>query len=122
MKRMMVSILIASALLASVCLAGEIGFEEDFALAKDRTVPLKQLIPGTEDYYFYHCLHYQNTGELDKVDGMLKLWIERHGRTGRVVEIENRQASFWTAEYRYRQIGTVRVKRILNLLFDFFVC
>jgi len=92
MKRMMVSILIASALLASVCLAGEIGFEEDFALAKDRTVPLKQLIPGTEDYYFYHCLHYQNTGELDKVDGMLKLWIERHGRTGRIVEIENRQA------------------------------
>ena len=37
---------------------GDIGFVEDFALAKDRTTALKQLIPGTEDYYYYHCLHY----------------------------------------------------------------
>ena len=31
--------------------AAEIGYLEDFALAKDRTVPLQQLIPDTEDYY-----------------------------------------------------------------------
>jgi len=30
-------------------------YVEDFALCKDRTVALKQLIPGTEDYYYYHC-------------------------------------------------------------------
>ena len=29
--------------------AGEIGFIEDFALAKDREAALKKLIPGTED-------------------------------------------------------------------------
>src|SRR5689334_12700129 len=34
-------------------LGGEIGFIEDFSLATDRGVPLKQLIPGTEDYYYY---------------------------------------------------------------------
>ena len=31
--------------------AAEIGYLEDFALAKDRAIPLQQLIPGTEDYY-----------------------------------------------------------------------
>ena len=78
--------------LATSAPAGEIGFEEDFALAKDRSVALKQLIPGTEDYYFYYCLQYQHAGQFEKVPELLKLWIDRHGRTGRVVEIENRQA------------------------------
>ena len=40
---------------ASAAVAGEIDYVEDFALAPDRTVPLQQLIPGTEEYYFYHC-------------------------------------------------------------------
>ena len=40
--------------------ATEIGYIEDFALARDRTVPLKQLIPGTEDYYYYHAIHCPN--------------------------------------------------------------
>ena len=47
---------------------GDIGYVEDFALAKDRAAALKQLIPGTEDYYYYHCLHYLNTGQFDKVE------------------------------------------------------
>ncbi len=87
-----VTCVILLALAAPVCTAGEIGFIEDFALAKDRTVPLKQLIPGTEDYYYYNCLHYQNSGRLEEVDRMLELWIKRYNRTARVREIENRQA------------------------------
>jgi len=75
-----------------VSLAGEIGFLEDFALAKDRAEALKQLIPGTEDYYYYHCVHYQNARQFDEVDKVLKLWLKRYGRTARVQEIENRQA------------------------------
>ncbi len=35
--------------LANVAGAGEIGFIEDFSLTTDRSVPLEQLIPGTED-------------------------------------------------------------------------
>ena len=31
--------------------------DQDFALAKDRATALKLLIPGTEDYYYYHALH-----------------------------------------------------------------
>ena len=52
---------------------------------------LKQLVPGTEDYYFYHCLHFQNTGALEKVEPLLKTWTERHGSTTRAEEIRTRQ-------------------------------
>jgi hypothetical protein len=72
--------------------AGEIGYVEDFALAKDRVKALEKLIPGTEDYYYYHCLHYQHTEQFDKVDDTLKAWIKRYKYTARVKEIQNRQA------------------------------
>ncbi|MFN9373372.1 MAG: hypothetical protein ACK6D3_15930 [Planctomycetaceae bacterium] len=40
---------------------GEIGFVEDYVLARDRTAALQQLIPGTEDHYYYHALHFLST-------------------------------------------------------------
>ena len=36
---------------------GEIDFVEDFVLAKDRAAVLKQLVPGTEEFSYYHALH-----------------------------------------------------------------
>jgi len=69
-----------------------IGFSERFALADDRQAALEQLIPGTADDYYYRCLHLQNSGEYDHVGDLLQRWVERYGRTSRVVEIENRQA------------------------------
>ena len=72
--------------------AQDIEFIERFALADDRAEVLEELIPGTEEYYFFHCLHYQNTGQLDEVDKLLGSWIERHKRTPRVREVQNRQA------------------------------
>ena len=52
-------LMLASAFLAlfvpRVCAQQEIGFIEDFALAADRKEALRQLIPGTEDYYYYHA-------------------------------------------------------------------
>ncbi|MFO0805957.1 MAG: hypothetical protein U0791_22865 [Gemmataceae bacterium] len=72
--------------------AADIGYVEDFALAKDRTAALKQLIPGTEDYYYYHALHALNTGNHDAALSNFKPWIERHGHTARVTEIQVRHA------------------------------
>jgi len=69
-----------------------VGFAEDWALAPDRTKVLAQLIPGTKDYYYYHCRQHQDTGAFDKVEPLLRAWTQRHRRTARVVEIENRQA------------------------------
>mgnify|MGYP003346648346 FL=1 len=60
--------------------AGEIGFVEEFALAPDRAVPLKQLVQGTEDYYYYHCLHFQNTQQYEKVTQFLTDWVAQIGR------------------------------------------
>ena len=78
--------------------AAEVGYVEDFALAKDRAQALKQLIPGTEDYYYFHCLHYQSTQQYGKVIETLDAWkarIDPHKQRNwppRVWEIMNRQA------------------------------
>ena len=79
--------------------ADEIGFIEKFALAADREAVLKELIPGTEDYYYFHCLHYQNTEQFDKVDAMLNRWIKsfdykyraKQSISAKAREIVNRQ-------------------------------
>jgi hypothetical protein len=85
--------IIALFLLASLAAsAGEIGFDEFFSLSTNREDPLKQLIPGTQDYYYYHCLHFQNIGDPAKVEEHLQQWIKRHGYTSQVKEIQTRQA------------------------------
>ena len=38
----------------------EIGFVEKFALGADREKVLGELIPGSEEFYFFHALHYGN--------------------------------------------------------------
>ena len=78
--------------IASISWGGEIEFVEDFSLAPDRTVVLKQLIPGTEDYYYYHALHYLNTEQFEKVRELATPWHQRHGQTGRLTEIQTRLA------------------------------
>src|SRR5437588_397491 len=45
----------------------QVGFVEKFALAKDREAVLSQLIPGSEEFYFYHALHFQNTRQKEKL-------------------------------------------------------
>lgn len=70
----------------------ETDFAEQFALAKDRTVPLGQLIPGTVDYYYYTCLHLQNTEKFEAVDQMMQDWHARHSADNRYREIQYRQA------------------------------
>ncbi len=90
--RWMVLACVVFVLTTSVSLAEEIGYIEDFALSKDRAQALKQLIPGTEDYYYYHCLHYQNTGQWEKYDEVFRLWVARYKDTPGITEMRNRQA------------------------------
>ena len=87
-------------------------FNEQFAFAKDRSVPLKQLIPGTRNYYFYKCLHLQSQGKLKEVDGLLKKWYTRHRwDTSRRRLIENRQALL-----RYKTDPKTSIKYFINKL------
>ena len=71
--------------------AQEISFWEEFALSSDRAATLEKLVPGSEDYFYFHCIHYQNQQQLDQVDSMLKRWIKRHGKTQLVQQIQHRQ-------------------------------
>lgn len=96
--------------------ADEIGFVEDFALAKDREKVLQQLIPGTDDYYFYNCLNFQNKQQFDKVETMLKPWIERHGENHRVIMIRNRQALLMYSDNPKKSLEYIR--RHLGLNFN----
>ena len=69
-----------------------VGFEETFALAKDRAAVVAELIPGTADYYYYRCRERLDARDFATVREVLPTWIKRHGRTERVIEIENREA------------------------------
>jgi hypothetical protein len=113
---------IAAALAVAVALAtgsvygGVVGFEEDFALAADRGATLKQLIPGTEEFYYYTALNQQNSGDLKGADATIAAWVKQLGRAGRVEEMENRQAllKFSTAPGE----TVAYLARVLNLQFN----
>ena len=99
-------------LLATATRAQEIDFSETFALAEDRAAALEQLIPGTEEHYYYSCLHLQATEQLDKVPPLVEQWIQRHGRTERAIEVQHRQALLsyaqdhpGTLDYLRRELG-----------------
>ncbi|MEP6670826.1 MAG: hypothetical protein ABJF10_16835 [Chthoniobacter sp.] len=70
----------------------EIGFIEKFALAPDREAVLDQLVPGTEDYYFFRALQYQNTRQAGKLTALLEQWAKRFPDSQRRAIIENRAA------------------------------
>lgn len=70
--------LLAIPLIAGVVRAEPVGLIERFALAEDRQAVLDELIPGSEDYYFFHCLHYQTTGQLERAETILSDWLKEH--------------------------------------------
>src|SRR5438034_1566420 len=92
MKRMLIWSAGAIFLVSLAASAAEVGYVEDFALARDRAASLRQLIPGTEDYYYYHCLHYLNTEQFEKAEEFAKPWLQRFGQTPRLTEIQTRHA------------------------------
>ncbi len=96
--------------------AEEIPYVETFALAADRQAVLDQLIPGTEDYFYYHCLNNQHLQQFEKIEPMLQSWIERHGQTARVREIMHRQALLTFEQNPQKSLDYLR--RVLNLNFD----
>ena len=70
----------------------QIEFVEEFVLASDRQAALQKLVPGTEDYFYYHALDQQLREQYGPVDEWLTKWIERHGVTDKVRELQLRQA------------------------------
>jgi hypothetical protein len=102
--------------LSTLCHGADLSFLEEFALGKNRGDSLRQLIEGTEDAYYYRALDAQSGGRLDEVDQLLPPWIEKHGRTERVVEIENRQILLRYATDPQKSLAALRER--LGLRFD----
>ncbi|MFN7563608.1 MAG: hypothetical protein ACK5TH_17640, partial [Prosthecobacter sp.] len=73
MKTLVLALLLPLAALAE----NEIGFIERFALAADREKALGELVPGSEEYYFFHALHYQNVRDTAKLNNLLNEWRQR---------------------------------------------
>lgn len=95
----------------------EIGYMETFSLAEDREAALRELVPGTDDYYYCHALHAQNTGAADRFREIMARWQrDRDGRlTDNARELLNRQALL---DYgREPQSALDYLRRELNLTF-----
>jgi len=105
-------------MIVSACPANEIGFVEDYVLARDKDEAIKKLVPGTEEYFYYLCLRHQGVGKLDEVDAVLKRWLAHNKgrRTAQIVEMEHRQALL---RYRQDPAGTLKyLTDKLKLRFD----
>jgi hypothetical protein len=95
MKRTLLILAAATmAAFSASALAEEIGFVETYVLAKDKDEAIKQLIPGTDDYYYYQCLRYQAAGQYEQVDAVVQKWLERRKNSTcpQIIEIQHRQA------------------------------
>lgn len=114
MKRVILCLALVS--LPASAAADEVGFVEDFALARDRAASLRQLIPGTEDYYYYHALHALNTEQYEKAEALTKPWLERFGQTPRLTEIQTRFALLSYPRDPQRSLAYLRNR--LGLRFD----
>ncbi len=87
-------IFIALFLAFAICQGREIGYIEKFSLADDRALALSELVPGTDDYHYFHALHAQNMGNHQGFQTYMNKWIkECNGKVNvRARELLNRQA------------------------------
>ncbi|MCR9244733.1 MAG: hypothetical protein NXI31_06860 [bacterium] len=93
-----------------------IGFPEDWALTADRSELLTKLIPGTEVWYYYCCRDALDRRDYAGVRDLLKKWIQRHGRSSQVREIEHREALLSYADDSERTYRHLR--ETLGVRFD----
>ena len=84
-------LILALLVLAPIAFAADIGYVESFSLAADRAKALEQLTPGTEDYYYYHGLQAQNSGDRAGYAKVMTQWAERLGESERSRLLKRRQ-------------------------------
>ncbi len=70
----------------------EIGWIERFALSNDRASLLDELVPGTDDFYFYQCLVHEQNGAWGDQEQTLHQWEERRENSPLRDQILHRRA------------------------------
>lgn len=94
----------------------ELGFAEKFALATDRREALSELIPGTNDFYYYSCLHLQNQKQLAESEAVIEQWRAKFGQTPQINGMLTRQVLLAYDQNPERALEYL--KQNLNLNFD----
>ncbi|MCX6908459.1 MAG: hypothetical protein NTY01_10500, partial [Verrucomicrobia bacterium] len=94
----------------------EVGFIERFALAPDRAKALGELVPGSEDFYYYHALHCQNCRDMEKLADVMRQWKKRFPDSERRRVIENREALIGYENDPQKTLAYLRER--LNLRFN----
>ncbi len=92
MKKAIVCALLLPLLSLQAADENDLAFMEAFAWG-DRAAALSQLVPDTEDYFFYHCLSYQLAGDRDAFQKILDQWVSRNRNSWneRMLEMRRRQ-------------------------------
>ncbi|MBL8754252.1 MAG: hypothetical protein JNK15_13200, partial [Planctomycetes bacterium] len=90
-RRPLASFLAAIALAAALQAQTPIGFEETYALSADRAAAVATLIPGSPDWYYWHCRERLDARDFATVRRLLPQWVQRHGSDARSNEIECRE-------------------------------
>ncbi len=93
----------------------EVGFLERFALSSDRRAALSELIPGTEEFFYFYCLHHQNEGQFAEAQAVLEQWRAKIGETARVQQMQARQMLLTYGENPQRSLDYLRDHLGLNL-------
>lgn len=93
----------------------EVGFIERFAVADDRREVLGDLIPGTQDYFYFHCLYYQNEGEFAQAQAKLDSWRGKLGESSKTRGMLARQALLTYAENPQKTLDYLKRELGLNL-------
>ncbi len=90
---------------------------ERYALATDRTPLLKELIPGSDEHYLWHCVHYQTTGQLEAAETLLTKWkAEQPFRNANLIQaIEDRQRLLTYRETPERTVNYIRDRLGIDL-------
>lgn len=110
------TLLVALSLSSAAAAPNEIGFVEKFVLADDREAALADLVPGTEEYYYFHALHYQHTAQDKNLESLLTSWRERTRHSDLRTTIEHRRALL---DYEKDPVGTINyLKNQLTLTFN----
>ncbi|MBP7866141.1 MAG: hypothetical protein KA419_09345 [Acidobacteria bacterium] len=100
----------------ALCAQSPVGFEETFALAPDREAALAQLVPGSEEHFYYRCLLYQHQGKLAEADTLLQQWREALGDSDRRRQLLCRQILLLYSADPEKSL--TRLKDELGLRFD----
>lgn len=105
-------------LLPSILAAQDLRFFELFAIFTNRQAALNELVPGTDDFFFFRALHAQNENRPDEVRKILDDWIRarKGAEPARARELRHRQALL---DYqRDPQASLEYLKRELDLTFS----